>query len=60
MCDEEDYLINEATNRFENPLLNKIETNVDNTITNMFKELSTNRNILFVLSANLSIEEMQM
>jgi NADH-quinone oxidoreductase subunit G len=50
---------NDATNRFENPLLNKIETNVDNTITNMFKELSTNKNILFVLSANLSIEEMQ-
>ena len=60
MCDEGRLsYANEATNRFENPLLNKIETNVDNTITNMFKELSTNKNILFVLSANLSIEEMQ-
>ena len=60
MCDEGRLsYAHEATNRFENPLLNKIETNVDNTITNMFKELSTNKNILFVLSANLSIEEMQ-
>lgn len=60
MCDEGRLsYANEAINRFEIPLLNKIETNVDNTITNMFKELSTNKNILFVLSANLSIEEMQ-
>ncbi|WP_368031040.1 2Fe-2S iron-sulfur cluster-binding protein [Arcobacter sp. s6] len=49
----------EANNRFETPLVNKNETNIDNTITNMFKELTTNKNILFVLSANLSIEEMQ-
>ena len=50
---------NEDENRFETPLLNKIPTVIDNTITNLFKELTTNKNILFVLSANLSYEEMQ-
>ncbi|MDD2896424.1 MAG: 2Fe-2S iron-sulfur cluster-binding protein [Aliarcobacter sp.] len=50
---------NESDNRFETPLLNKIPTVIDNTITNLFKELTTNKNILFVLSANLSYEEMQ-
>jgi NADH-quinone oxidoreductase subunit G len=50
---------NESENRFETPLLNKIPTVLDNTITNLFKELTTNKNILFVLSANLSYEEMQ-
>lgn len=60
MCDEGRLsYANEATNRFQTPLIEKNETNVDNTITNMFKELSTNKNILFVLSANLSCEEMQ-
>jgi NADH-quinone oxidoreductase subunit G len=60
ICDEGRLsYTNEANNRFETPLVNKNETNVDNTITNMFKELTTNKNILFVLSANLSIEEMQ-
>jgi NADH-quinone oxidoreductase subunit G len=60
ICDEGRLsYTNESTNRFETPLVEKNETNVDNTITNMFKELSTNKNILFVLSANLSIEEMQ-
>lgn len=50
---------NESENRFETPLLNKTPTVIDNTITNLFKELTTNKNILFVLSANLSYEEMQ-
>jgi NADH-quinone oxidoreductase subunit G len=60
ICDEGRLsYTNEANNRFETSLVNKNETNVDNTITNMFKELTTNKNILFVLSANLSIEEMQ-
>lgn len=60
ICDEGRLsYTNENTNRFEIPLVNKNETNVDNTITNMFKELTTNKNILFVLSANLSLEEMQ-
>ena len=50
---------NENKDRFETPLLNKSETTFSNTIANMFKELSTNKEILFVLSANLSYEEMQ-
>ncbi len=59
MCDEGRLSYkNESENRFEIALLNKNETLFDNTITNMFKELSTNKNILFVLSANLSYEEM--
>ena len=59
MCDEGRLSYkNESENRFETPLLNKIETSIDNTIANVFKELSTNPNILFVLSANLSYEEM--
>lgn len=58
MCDEGRLSYkNESENRFEIALLNKSETPFDNTITNMFKELSTNKNILFVLSANLSYEE---
>jgi NADH-quinone oxidoreductase subunit G len=60
ICDEGRLsYTNEANNRFETPLVEKNETNIENTITNMFKELSTNKNILFVLSPNLSIEEMQ-
>lgn len=48
----------ENQNRFETPLLNKEQTNLSNTITNLFKELSTSKSTLFVLSANLSYEEM--
>lgn len=59
MCDEGRLsYTNESTNRFETPQINKNPTLIDNTITNIFKELSTNKNILFVLSANLSYEEM--
>ena len=49
---------NESENRFETPLLNKIETSIDTIIANLFKELSTNKSILFILGANLSYEEM--
>lgn len=59
MCDEGRLSYeNENQNRFETPLLNKETTNLSNTITNMFKELSTKKDILFVLSPNLSYEEM--
>lgn len=59
MCDEGRLSYkNEEENRFTTALLNKSETDLSNTITNMFKELTTNKNILFVLSPNLSIEEM--
>jgi len=60
MCDEGRLSYhNENKNRFETPLLNKEPSNISNAIANTFKELSTNKEILFVLSANLSIEEMQ-
>jgi|GEM_PF-2200311 len=60
MCDEGRLSYeNEATNRFTTALINNAETNLSNTITNMFKELTTHKNILFVLSPNLSLEEMQ-
>jgi NADH-quinone oxidoreductase subunit G len=60
MCDEGRLSYeNEAKNRFSTPLLENAETNISNTITNMFKELTTQKEILFVLSSNLSIEEMQ-
>ena len=60
MCDEGRLSYhNENKNRFETPLLNKESSNISNAIANTFKELSTNKEILFVLSANLSIEEMQ-
>ena len=49
---------NESENRFETPLLNKIETTIETIIPSLFKELSTNKDILFVLGSNLSYEEM--
>ena len=49
---------NEDENRFQTPLVNKNETTLNDSLANLFKELSTNKNILFVLSANLSYEEM--
>jgi NADH-quinone oxidoreductase subunit G len=59
MCDEGRLsYTNESTNRFETAQIDKNPTLIDNTITNIFKELSTNKNIIFVLSANLSYEEM--
>ena len=49
---------NESENRFKTPLVNKVESTQNDALANLFKELSTNKNILFVLSANLSYEEM--
>ena len=49
---------NESENRFETPLLNKVETTIETIIPSLFKELSTNKDILFVLGSNLSYEEM--
>ncbi|WP_418180114.1 2Fe-2S iron-sulfur cluster-binding protein [Aliarcobacter lanthieri] len=49
---------NEATNRFEIALIDKNETNTSNAIANIFKELSTSKNILMLLSPSLSYEEM--
>jgi len=49
---------NEATNRFEIALLDKKETNISNAIANIFKVLSTSKDILMLLGPNLSYEEM--
>lgn len=49
----------ENENRFETAILENSKTTINNAIASMFKELTTNKNILFVLSANLSLEEMQ-
>jgi NADH-quinone oxidoreductase subunit G len=58
MCDEGRLsYTNENKNRFTTPLIEKSETNTSNAIANIFKALSTSENILFVLSANLSCEE---
>jgi NADH-quinone oxidoreductase subunit G len=60
MCDEGRLsYTQEEDNRFKTAILNSSETNLNNAIATLFKELSTNKNILFVLSANLSYEEMQ-
>ena len=59
MCDEGRLsYTNESENRFETPFVNKIESTPNDALASLFKELSTNKNILFVLSANLSYEEM--
>jgi len=59
MCDEGRLSYhNEATNRFEIALLDKKETNISNAIANIFKVLSTSKDILMLLSPNLSYEEM--
>ena len=60
MCDEGRLSYHdENKNRFETALLNKEQTNLSNAISNVFKELSTKKSIFFVLSPNLSYEEIQ-
>ncbi|RBQ29091.1 2Fe-2S iron-sulfur cluster-binding protein [Aliarcobacter vitoriensis] len=49
---------NEQENRFETALIEKSETNISNAIANIFKELSTSKDILMLLSPSLSYEEM--
>jgi len=59
MCDEGRLSYgNETTNRFEIALLDKNETNISNAIANIFKLLSTSKDILMLLGPNLSYEEM--
>ncbi len=49
----------ENENRFESNFVDKKEVSVEEAISNIFKELSTNKDIFFVLSPSLSLEEMQ-
>ena len=59
MCDEGRLsYTKESENRFETPLLNKNEIDFNTSLANIFKELTTNKNVLIILSANLSYEEM--
>jgi len=60
MCDEGRVSYHkENENRFEKPLLNNEESNLKDVIANVFKHLSTSTNTLFLVSPNLSIEEMK-
>ena len=59
MCDEGRLSYHkESENRFETALIDKNETNISNAIANIFKELSSSKNIMMLLSPNLSYEEM--
>ncbi len=48
---------NESENRFEIPLINKNESDINSINASIFKELTENKNILILLGANLSYEE---
>ncbi len=50
---------NENKNRFTNAIVNSKETSIENSIASMFKLITNNQNILFVVSPNLSCEELQ-
>lgn len=50
---------NEAENRFEEAIVDKENSLVDNAITQMYSEVSKNENALFLVSPNLCLEEMQ-
>ncbi len=50
---------NEEENRFTTPLINSAETVFSNTITEVYKTLTEEKDILFVLDPSLSLEEMQ-
>ena len=60
MCDEGRLsYTNEANNRFETALVEKNETSIENAIANIFKEISTSKDLMMLLSPNLSYEEMK-
>ncbi len=60
MCDEGRLSYkNESENRFTTPKIGQEEVVFSNTITNTYKLLTDEKDILFVLDPNLSCEEMQ-
>jgi NADH-quinone oxidoreductase subunit G len=60
MCDEGRLSYNdENENRFETPKLENEESTFTDAMANMFKHISTTKNILFVITPSLSIEEMK-
>ncbi len=60
MCDEGRLSYkNESENRLETPMIGNEEVIFGNTITNTYKLLTDEENVLFVLDPSLSLEEMQ-
>jgi NADH-quinone oxidoreductase subunit G len=60
MCDEGRVSYHdENENRLELPLLNNDKTTLSDSLAEVFKYISTTKEILFVISASLSIEEMK-
>jgi len=60
MCDEGRLSYHdENNNRFETPLIEKEEMSFHEIMTQMFKFISTTKEIFFVISPSLSIEEMK-
>jgi len=60
MCDEGRLSYHkENENRFETALLHKEESSFNDSMANMFKYISTTKEIFFVVSPNLSIEELK-
>lgn len=49
----------ENKNRFNTPIVDSKESSLENSLASMFKLLATNDNVLFVVSPNLSCEELQ-
>jgi len=60
MCDEGRVSYhNENENRFETAKLHNEDTTLNDAIANIFKEISTTKEVLFVISPSLSVEEMK-
>ncbi len=60
MCDEGRLSYhNENKNRFTNAIVDSKETTIESSIASMFKLVANNKDILFVVSPNLSCEELQ-
>ncbi len=60
MCDEGRLSYhNENKNRFTNAIADSKETTIESSIASMFKLVVNNKDILFVVSPNLSCEELQ-
>ncbi len=60
MCDEGRLSYHkENENRFEIPKINNVEVGFDEAMANLFKYISTTKEILFLISPSLSIEEMK-
>ncbi|AXX93298.1 NADH-quinone oxidoreductase subunit G [Malaciobacter molluscorum LMG 25693] len=60
ICDEGRLSYHEENkNRFLTPIVDSKESTLENSLAAMFKLIATNENILFIVSPNLSCEELQ-